>query len=242
MTKATQENFAALLELQRRDARMTQLEGSLKSLQSQPELVTALKRRQAAVAKAKELDTERVKVEEAANRAEQKVRDLLDRLDKDRARRDAGGSAKEVSALQRQIDSLTTQVEKARAAQGAAAEKLQAFMSERATILPRLQSADAEAKRLVTATQEKGAAMQAEHQELAGQRDQYVAEVDNPALVSRYLKIRAGGHAVRVAATTRTGATCGSCGSTMSPVELREVEADPTEVSTCPSCGAIFAG
>lgn len=241
MTKATPENFIALLELQRRDARMTHLEESLKTLQSEPELVTALKRRQAAVAKAKELNTQRAHVEQAAALAEQKVTDLLDRLEKDRARRDAGGSAKEVSALQRQIDSLTTQVEKARAAKAVSGEKLDAFMTERSAILPKLQAADVAAKRLVAATQEKGAAMQAEHGQLAGERDQYVTAVDNAALVSRYQKIRTGGHAVRVAATTRTGATCGSCGSTMSPVELSEVEADPTEVSTCPSCGAIFA-
>lgn len=242
MTKATQENFTALLELQRRDARMTHLEESLKTLQAQPELVTALKRRQAAVAKAKELDAQRSQVAHAATLADQKLTELLDRLDKDRARRDAGGSAKEVSALQRQIDSLTTQVEKARAAKAAAGQKLDEFMAERAGILPKLQAADAEAKRLVAATQEKGAAMQAEHAQLSGERNHYVTAVDNAALVSRYQKIRTGGHTVRVAATTRVGATCGSCGSTMSPVELTEVESDPTEVSTCPSCGAIFAG
>ena len=52
MTKATPENFTALLELQRRDTRMAHLAESLKSLQSEPALVNALKRRQAAVAKA----------------------------------------------------------------------------------------------------------------------------------------------------------------------------------------------
>lgn len=242
MTKATPENLSALLELQRRDTRMTALADSLKTLQSEPQLVTALKRRQAAIAKAKELDTRKAELEKGASEADHKVDDLLGRLDKDRARRDSGGSAKEVSALQRQIESLTTQVEKARAAQATAAERLESFMAERATVLPKLQAADAEAKRLVAATQEQGAAMQQEHQELLAQRDSLVAAVDNPALIGRYEKIRTGGHKIRTAATTRSGPLCGSCGSGMSPAELAEIEADPAEVSTCPSCGAIFAG
>lgn len=242
MTRATSENYAALLDLQRRDSRMTSLSESLKTLQQEPQLVAALKRRQAAVHTAKQLDGRRVELEKAESAAQQKLDDVLARLDKDRQRRDAGGSAKEVSALQRQIESLTTQVEKARAGLASATQELEAVRAERAAVLPKLQAADTEAKKLVADAQERGAAMQAEHAQLVGERDAAVAAVDNQPLLARYEKIRTGGHAIRTAATTRTGVTCGSCGSTMSPAELAEVEADPQEVSTCPSCGAIFAG
>lgn len=240
--KASPGNLTALLELQTRDARITLLAQKLKELQSEPELVTALKRRQAAVHKAKELEARRADLEQAAGEAERRVDDLLARLEKDRGRRDAGGSAKEVSALQRQIESLTTQVEKARTAKSVADQQLDSFMAERSQLLPKLKAADAEAKGLVAQAQERGAAMQAEHQQLTGDREAFVQAVANPALVRQYEKIRIGGHSIRTAATTRSGATCGSCGSTMSPVELREIEADLTEVATCPSCGAIFAG
>ncbi|MDO5618262.1 zinc ribbon domain-containing protein [Kocuria sp.] len=240
MTTVTPENLSALLELQQRDTRMTALAEALQGLQSEPELVTALKRRQAAVAKAKELDTRRTELVAAQATAEQKLTDVLDRLEKDRARRDAGGSVKEVSALQRQIESLTTQVEKARAARVAAATELESFMQQRAVLMPKLQAADAEAKRLVAATKDRGASMQTEHQELAAGRDARVAAVGNTALVTRYERIRTGGHIIRTAATERTGPVCGSCGSTMSPAEVVDVEADATQISTCPSCGAIF--
>ncbi|KAA9393240.1 hypothetical protein FCK90_13245 [Kocuria coralli] len=242
MTKATPENFTALLDLQRRDTRMTSLAGSLKTLQQEPELVAALKRRQAAINTARQMDGRKAELEKSASETAQKVSDLLARLESNRARRDAGGSAKEVSALQRQIDSLVTQVEKARTQQAAAQRELDAFTTERAAVLPKLQAADAEAKRLVAATQEKGAAMQAEHQQLVSERDAATAAVDNGPLVARYERIRTGGHAIRTAAATRSGPLCNSCGSAMSPAEVNEVEADPSEVSTCPSCGAIFAG
>lgn len=242
MTKATPENLRALLELQGRDTRMTALAESLKTLQQEPELVTALKRRQAAVAKAKELDARKAELEKTVGEADRKLDDLLARLDKDRARRDAGGSAKEVSALQRNIEALTTQVEKARTAKTVATQQMEAFLTERATLLPKLKAADAEAKRLVAETQDKGATMQQEHRDLVAQRESLVQAVDNPALIGRYEKIRTGGHTIRTAATTRSGPLCGSCGSTLSPVEVADIEADPQEVSTCPSCGAIFAG
>mgnify|MGYP007050670331 CR=1 FL=1 len=72
-------------------------------------------RQRAAVAKAKDLQARGAELVGARDAAHQKVDDLLARLETERARRDAGGSAKQVSAQTRQIESLTGQVEKARA-------------------------------------------------------------------------------------------------------------------------------
>lgn len=241
MFTATPEQLDALLELQRRDTRALILRESLAGLQQEPELVTALKRRQAAVARAKELEARRRRLEGERDQARQRLDGLLERLEKDRARRDAGGTSKAVSALQRQIESLTTQIEKARAGRGAAEEALSGFLAERAELMPRLKAADARARELAARAEESGRQQQAELQQLQGEREGIVSGVGQPQLVARYERIRAaGGHRERTAVARRNGAACGACGSSMSPAELVAVEADPSALVTCGDCGAIL--
>ncbi|WP_186304426.1 zinc ribbon domain-containing protein [Kocuria palustris] len=241
MTTAAPEQFEALLALQTRDSRAAALREQLRVLQQEPQLVESLKRRRAAVAKAKELDSRRGELEKARDAAHRRVDDLLARLQTERARRDAGGSAKQVSAQTRQIESLTAQVEKARASADTADRELAAFQEERGRLMPRLKAADADARARADEAQEAGRRMRTELTELDARRDELAAGVGNAELVARYERIRGGGTGrEKIAAARRQAAACGACGSPLSPAEVSAVEADPQSVAACADCGAIL--
>ena len=241
MTTAAPEQFEALLALQSRDSRAATLRERLTALQKEPELVESLKRQRAAVAKAKELQARGAELEGARDAAHQKVDDLLGRLETERARRDAGGSAKQVSAQTRQIESLTGQVEKARAGAERADQELAAFQSQRDELMPRLKAADADARARVSAAQESGKQMREELAGLDQGRQDAVLAVGNDQLVARYERIRGGGTGrEKIAAARRQASACGACGSPMSPAEVSALEADPQTVAACSDCGAIL--
>lgn len=236
MTTAAPEQFEALLALQSRDSRAATLRERLTVLQKEPELVESLKRQRAAVAKAKELQARGAELVGARDAAHQKVDDLLARLETERARRDAGGSAKQVSAQTRQIESLTGQAEKARAGAERADQELAAFQSQRDELMPRLKAADADARARVGAAQESGRQMRLDQ----GRQDAVLA-VGNDQLVARYERIRGGGTGrEKIAAARRQASACGACGSPMSPAEVSALEADPQTVAACSDCGAIL--
>lgn len=240
MTTAAPEQFEALLALQSRDSRAATLRERLTVLQKEPELVESLKRQRAAVAKAKELQARGAELVGARDAAHQKVDDLLARLETERARRDAGGSAKQVSAQTRQIESLTGQVEKARAGAERADQELAAFQSQRDELMPRLKAADADARARVGAAQESSKQMREELALDQGRQDAVLA-VGNDQLVARYERIRGGGTGrEKIAAARRQASACGACGSPMSPAEVSALEADPQTVAACSDCGAIL--
>ncbi|MDN5572847.1 MAG: hypothetical protein L0G19_02830, partial [Micrococcales bacterium] len=227
--------------LQSRDSRAATLRERLTVLQKEPELVESLKRQRAAVAKAKELQARGAELEGARDAAHQKVEDLLGRLETERARRDAGGSAKQVSAQTRQIESLTGQVEKARAGAERADQELAAFQSQRDELMPRLKAADADARARMGAAQESGKQMREELAGLGQGRQDAVLAVGNDQLVARYERIRGGGTGrEKIAAARRQASACGACGSPMSPAEVSALEADPQTVAACADCGAIL--
>lgn len=241
MTTAAPEQFEALLALQDRDSRASSLRQQLTVLQQEPQLVESLKRQRAAVAKAKELEARRAELQRTRDAAHQRTEDLLARIGTERERRDAGGSAKQVSAQTRQIESLTGQIEKARAAAQRADQELAAFQEERGRLMPRLKAADADARARASAAQESGRRMREELAELEQQRPGAVEAIGNAELVQRYERIRGGGTArEKIAAARRGPGGCGACGSSMSPVELSAVEAAPETVAACADCGAIM--
>lgn len=241
MTRATPEQQRALLELERLDARLRRIAARITELREDPETARALQRRAAAIAAAKELDAAEQAIAQRLTAAEEKVARVQASIDKDRARLEQGGSAKDLMGLQHELDTRTRQLAEAEDAQLALMQEMDDALAHRAAVTPRLKEADAEARRRVAARDEEGAALVTERAQLTARRPEVAAAVGHDELVGRYERIRTGRSAERPAAAELRGTACGSCGSALSPTDaavFRSAAAD--EVLVCPECGVIL--
>ncbi len=237
--KASPQSQLRLLELADLDAELSRLDHRRQTL---PELAE-LARGQVRAGELKDAtvvaETELGDLAREQGRAERDVEQVRTRIDKDRARLDAGqvSAARELASLQSEIESL-------RRRQGDLEEVVLELMERREALTSRLDELAAERDHLsaeMTAVAAQRDAAFAEIDEQAGkasaQRDGIAAEV--PAdLLKLYEQIR---DARGVGAAMLRAGRCEGCHLTLNTGDLNQIRASaPDEVLRCEECRRIL--
>ena len=185
-------------------------------------------------------ETELSDLDREQARAEQDVEQVRVRIDRDRARLDAGkvSSARELESLQSEVGSL-------RRRQDDLEEVVLGLMENRETVLQRRDKAAAEAESAASAMAEVGARRDAALAEIdaqaekAGTRRASVAAGVPDELLALYDKLRSQ-HGGVGAAMLRRG-SCEGCHVSLSTVDLNAIRtAAPDEVVRCEECRRIL--
>jgi uncharacterized protein len=237
--KASPQSQLRLLELADLDAELARLDHRRHAL---PE-IDELARMEARGGELKDAmvvtETELGDMAREETRAERDVEQVRTRIDRDRARLDAGqvSAARELSSLQSEIESL-------RRRQGDLEEVVLELMERREALTSRLDELTAERDRLgagMTAVAARRDAALSEIDEQAGkasgQRDEVAAEV--PAdLLKLYEQIR---DSRGVGAAMLRAGRCEGCHLTLNTVDLNQIRASaPDEVVRCEECRRIL--
>ncbi|HTX28364.1 MAG TPA: C4-type zinc ribbon domain-containing protein [Streptosporangiaceae bacterium] len=237
--KASPQSQLRLLELAELDAELTRLDHRRRSL---PE-VDELARMEARTGELKDAtvaaETELGDLSREQGRAERDVEQVRTRIDRDRARLDAGqiSAARELASLQSEIESLHKR-------QGDLEEVVLELMERREALTSRLDELAAERDHLgseMTAVAARRDASLSEIDESAGkasaQRQGIAAEV--PAdLLKLYDQIR-GTRGVGAAALRR--GRCEGCHLSLNTVDLNQIRTSaPDEVIRCEECRRIL--
>jgi uncharacterized protein len=237
--KASPQSQLRLLELAELDADLARLDHRRRSL---PE-VAELGRLEARASELKDetvvTETELSDLAREQGRSERDVEQVRTRIDRDRARLDAGqvSAARELATLQSEIESL-------RRRQGELEEVVLELMERREGLVSRRDELTAERDRLgteMTEVADRRDATFTEIDEQAGkaseQRNGVAAEV--PAdLLRLYEQIR---DARGVGAAALRAGRCEGCHVTLSMVDLNQIRASaPDEVIRCEECRRIL--
>jgi uncharacterized protein len=237
--KASPQSQLRLLELADLDAELARLDHRRHSL---PE-VAELARMEARGGELKDAtvvtETELGDLAREQNRAERDVEQVRTRIERDRARLDAGqvSAARELASLQSEIESL-------RRRQGDLEEVVLELMERREGLDTRLEELTSERDSLGTEMAAAAARRDAAYSEIdeqtakaSGQRDGVAAEV--PAdLLKLYEQIR---DARGVGAAMLRAGRCEGCHLTLNRVDLNEIRAAaPDEVVRCEECRRIL--
>ncbi len=237
--KASPQSQLRLLELADLDAELARLDHRRRSL---PE-IAELARLEARASELKDeivvTETELSDLAREQGRAERDVEQVRTRIDRDRARLDAGqvSAARELATLQSEIESL-------RRRQGDLEEIVLELMERREGLVSRRDELTTERDSLGTEMTEVAARRDAALEEIdeqAGkaseQRDGIVAEV--PAdLLKLYEQIR---DSRGVGAAALRAGRCEGCHLTLNKVDLNQIRASaPDEVLRCEECRRIL--
>ncbi len=237
--KASPQSQLRLLELADLDAELGRLDHRRRSL---PE-VAELARLEARASELKDeivvTETELGDLSREENRAERDVEQVRSRIDRDRARLDAGqvSAARELATLQSEIESL-------RRRQGDLEEIVLELMERREGLVSRRDELSAERDSLGTETAEVAARRDAAFKEIdeqAGkateQRGTVVADV--PAdLLKLYEQIR---DTRGVGAAALRAGRCEGCHLNLNTVDLNQIRGSaPDEVLRCEECRRIL--
>jgi len=237
--KASIDDQNRLLELQRLDSHIQNLQLKLKNLPEVEQLVAIAKRVEAGQETLKAAEIELGDVEVELKRSEIEVEQVTERIKKDENRLNSGqGSPKELEQMQHEIGTL----QKRRAdLEDGELEIMIRFDSAKAKV-ETLKSDDAGLKQLESELKVRyEAAATAITSEIADEtkkREAAAPEIDK-ALIDLYEKIRssAGG----VGAALLVGNTCEGCHLAITPVELEKIKAQAAdEVVRCEECRRIL--
>ncbi|HLS46225.1 MAG TPA: C4-type zinc ribbon domain-containing protein [Ornithinicoccus sp.] len=227
-----------LLELQALDTRIGQLEHQLRSLPEHAQLQELTSRAADLEAEVVRTTTARGDVQRELTKAESDVQLVRDRAARDQQRLDAGaGSAKDMQALQHELESLARRQSTLEDEQLEVMERAEALDAEVARAEADRDAGAAEIAEVTSRRDTKAQALEAERDEVAAGRDAIVADLSDE-LVALYDKIRT---------TSGTGAAplqqrrCGGCQLELTQVDLgRFRSADPDEVLRCEECRRIL--
>lgn len=234
-------SLITLLELQAVDSQLHTIMTRAQELRGSERVASLTARRSQAIAAAKQLDEAGRAAAQAVTAAETRVREVQERIDRDTARLHAGGTAKDLMGIQREIETLTAHRETAEERQLEAMEHAEAVAADREAKLPLLRAADAQAKEAVAERDRELAALKTRHEELSERRRTLTGAVVDRALLARYDTLRNARGGGRIAVARLEGATCTGCGSRLSPGDASEITAAPaTGIPTCPQCSAML--
>jgi predicted nucleic acid-binding Zn-ribbon protein len=237
--KASPQSQLRLLELAHLDAELARLDHRRRSLPEVAELARLETRASELKDEIVVTETELGDLAREQGRAERDVEQVRTRIDRDRARLDAGqvSAARELATLQSEIESLHRR-------QGDLEEIVLDLMERREGLVSRRDELTAERDRLGAETTEVAERRDAAFREIderAGQASEQrrgvVAEV--PAdLVKLYEQIR---DAREVGAAALRAGRCEGCHVTLSKVDLNQIRASaPDEVIRCEECRRIL--
>lgn len=240
MPTASPDHQRRLLDLQARDTAIDRIRHRAAALRSDPEIAAAQERSSAAQAGRDQAQAELAAAEEALAAAEAAVEQVAGRIQRNQQRLDAGtGSAKDLTALQHEIGTLSVRRSDLEDAELAVMERVE-------TAQAALDQATATASEATDALGALTAVRDTHLGELSGgferekaARAQVLTGIDDVALVSLYEKLR-GTHA-GVGVAPLQGTRCGGCQLELNPKDLAAIRAASDDaVVRCEECGRIL--
>ena len=185
------------------------------------------------------LTTDASDLRREVTKAEDDVQAVRSRKERDEARLASGGSnAKDLQALQSELEVLTRRLSELEDIELEAMERLEEAESARDAISGRREDLAKRSRELEHARDVEGRAIDAEVERAREERAAAVEGLDGD-LVALYERLRAqhGG----VGAAALQGPQCLGCHMTLNPADLRAIEAAPAEqVVRCEECGRIL--
>ncbi|MFB0833068.1 zinc ribbon domain-containing protein [Arthrobacter halodurans] len=238
MAKAPQSEQHKLLALQSFDSKLTKLQRRAAELANDPAVAAALAARNAADAVRDGIAAEMEEAKRAVAASEHEVERVQMKLDKDRQRIDLGkGTARDMMALQHEIDSLTPRKAELEDAELELMEAFEAVAERHAVSAAAAERAAAGLAEAEGARDAELETLSRERESVTAQRAELVSSID-PGLVAIYEK-RLAQHGVG-AARLFHGTSEGS-GMQLAPGDLAEIKAAAEDdVVFCPDSGCIL--
>jgi predicted nucleic acid-binding Zn-ribbon protein len=227
-----------LLDLQALDTKLAQLDHRLGSLPEHAKL-------EELGGRVADLDAEAVRARTALDdvqreiaKAEADVQLVRDRAARNQQRLDTGaGSAKDMQALQHELDSLARRQSTLEDEELEVMERAETLQAEVAEVEQRIASVTAETEELTAARDEKVGAIEAERATVAAGRADLVIEVGED-LVALYEKVRTQSGTGAAPLVQRR---CGGCQLELNTVEIGRIRAAAEdEVLRCEECRRIL--
>lgn len=238
MAKAPHGDQLRLLDLQALDSRIVKIDRSTKTLSTDPAITAAASAATEAAGARDEVGIEVVAAQRAITDSEHEVEKVQARMDKDRRQIDAGkGTARDMMALQHEIDSLTTRKATLEDEQLELMETLEAVSARGADAERAAEQAAGQLAGLEQERYAQLASLAQQRAKLAAERATLAASLD-AGLVAIYEK-RLAQHGIG-AARLFHGTSEGS-GMQLAPGDLAEIKtAAEDDVVFCPDSGCIL--
>lgn len=237
MAKAAPAEQIRLLDLQALDGRAKNLAMQAKTLRADPRLLTLQAELDAARSTHGQITIELADAQSELKRAEADVEQVVNRIDRDEARLNAGGLSKDLMALQADLASLTKRRSDLEDSELEVMERLEEITGRQAAQA----SAVSEAAAALAAVQQEIdvqlASISAEHDAVRAQRAE-LADTFDAGLLGLYEKTleRRGIGAARLFHGTSEGS-----GMQLSPGDLADIsKAAADEIVYCPDSGCIL--
>ncbi|GAB2676754.1 zinc ribbon domain-containing protein [Thalassiella azotivora] len=239
MTTANALDQVRLLDVQALDTRLAQLAHRRRSLPQHQQLADLGAR---ATVLRDELVTARTAADDVRRelaKAERDVEQVRTRADRDQQRLDSGaGSAKDLQALQHELESLARRQRTLEDAELEVMERLEAAEAEVARLEAEQSGLSAESDRVTAERDAALAELDAESGRVAAEREQ-VAEGLDSGLVALYERVREASGGLGAAALKAR--RCEGCRLELTPVDLGRIRAAaPDEVLRCEECRRIL--
>lgn len=227
-----------LLDLQKLDTRLDQIDHRLANMPRAKELAEAKKVADAAAEEMILAQTAVSDVDREISRSEADVEQVRERAARNRKRLDAGeGSAKDVQALQHELDTLARRQQVLEDTELEIMERAEALRERLSGFTKAADVAEAKVKQLKSELASDAAELDTERSEVASKRADMTPSI--PAdLLAEYDSIRARSG---VAAAPLVGRRCTGCGLELNASDLARIKATSAEtVIYCDECGRIL--
>ena len=237
--KASAQDQSRLIELQRLDSHLQNLQLKLKTLPEIEQLNAIATRIAAGHESLKSAELELGDVQVELKRSEIEVEQVSERIKKDENRLNSGqGSPKELEQMQHELGTLAKR--KAELEDGEL--EIMIRLDNAKAIVETLKSDEAGLKQLEvelkTRYSESAKEIEAEISSSQGKRNERVPQIDK-GLLDLYEKIRSSSGGV--GAALLVGNTCDGCHLSITPVELDKIKSQPAdEVIRCEECRRIL--
>lgn len=177
-------------------------------------------------------------IKKEAGKLEIEIEQVKNRAQKNQARIDSASNAKEITAMEHEVESLKNRQNELEDQEITLLEEIEALQKE--------QTAWQENKeKLKQEVDKKTESLKAELAELRNQADninknrQELAAKISSELIEKYQKILS--EHVGLAAARLIDGTCSGCNISFSPIEVNEMNSnDPELIMTCENCGCIL--
>lgn len=177
-------------------------------------------------------------IKKEAGKLEIEIEQVKNRAQKDQARIDSASNAKEITAMEHEVESLKNRQNELEDQEITLLEEIEALQKE--------QTAWQENKeKLKQEVDKKTESLKAELAELRNQADkinknrQELAAKISSELIEKYQKILS--EHVGLAAARLIDGACSGCNISFSPIEVNEIKSnDPELIMTCENCGCIL--
>ena len=229
-----------LLDLQKLDTRLDQIDHRLANLPQAKELAELTKKADTATEEMILAQTAVMDVEREIARSEADVQQVRDRAARDQARLDAGTgmTSRDLTSLQHELETLARRQSALEEVEIEVMERQESAEARLAELTASRDEAQAEVDRLTAERDAAIAELDAERTEVVRPRADLAGGIDDK-LLALYDRIRdsSGG----LGAAEFTHGRCGGCRLELNPVDVSAIErAASDEVVRCEECGRIL--